>query len=43
MAGVDTTGGVELDRCMREILVYAFNAKRGKDTWEDKRGMAQRH
>ena len=37
VAGAGTTGGVELDRRMREILVDAFNAKRGKDTWEKKR------
>ena len=36
-----TTGGVELDRRMREILIDAFNAKTGKDVREDKRGMAK--
>jgi len=36
-----TTGGVELDRRMREILIDAFNAKTGKDIREDKRGMAK--
>lgn len=36
-----TTGGVELDRRMREILIDAFNAKTGRDIREDKRGMAK--
>jgi len=35
-----TTGGVELDRRMRDILIDAFDAKTGKDVQEDKRGMA---
>ncbi|KIM41799.1 hypothetical protein M413DRAFT_18744 [Hebeloma cylindrosporum] len=36
-----TTGGVELDRRMREILIDAFNAKTGRDIRQDKRGMAK--
>ena len=43
VAGAGTTGGVELDRRMREILVDAFNAKRGKDTWEEKRVVETGH
>jgi len=44
MAGVGydrTTGGVELDRRMREILIDAFSAKTGKDKREDNRGHGQ--
>jgi hypoxia up-regulated 1 len=36
-----TTGGTELDRRLREILIAAFNAKHKKDIREDKRGMAK--
>ncbi|KAJ7452165.1 Hsp70 protein-domain-containing protein [Mycena galericulata] len=36
-----TTGGTELDRRLREILIEAFNAKHKKDIREDKRGMAK--
>jgi hypoxia up-regulated 1 len=34
-------GGTELDRRMREILVYDFNTKHKKDIRKDKRGMAK--
>ncbi|TFK36492.1 Hsp70 protein-domain-containing protein [Crucibulum laeve] len=36
-----TTGGVELDRRLRDILIEAFNAKHKKDVRQDKRGMAK--
>lgn len=36
-----STGGVELDRRLRDILVNAFNAKAGRDVRQDKRGMAK--
>ncbi|KAF9481579.1 actin-like ATPase domain-containing protein [Pholiota conissans] len=36
-----TTGGVELDRRLREILIDAFNSKTRRDVREDKRGMAK--
>ena len=35
------TGGTELDRRMRDLLVRDFNAKYGKDIRTDKRGMAR--
>ncbi|KAF8124270.1 HSP70-domain-containing protein [Mycena galopus ATCC 62051] len=35
------TGGTELDRRLREILIEAFNTKHKKDIREDKRGMAK--
>ncbi|KAF7326636.1 Actin-like ATPase domain-containing protein [Mycena venus] len=35
------TGGTELDRRLREILIEAFNTKHHKDIREDKRGMAK--
>jgi hypoxia up-regulated 1 len=35
------TGGIELDRRMRQILIDMFNAKARKDIREDKRGMAK--
>ncbi|KAJ6630178.1 Hsp70 protein-domain-containing protein [Mycena sp. CBHHK59/15] len=35
------TGGTELDRRLRELLIDAFNAKNGRDIREDKRGMAK--
>ncbi|KAF8900168.1 Hsp70 protein-domain-containing protein [Gymnopilus junonius] len=35
------TGGVELDRRLRDILVEAFNSKTGRNVREDKRGMAK--
>jgi hypoxia up-regulated 1 len=36
-----TTGGNELDRRLREILISSFNAKYKKDIRSDKRGMAK--
>ncbi|KAJ6463417.1 Hsp70 protein-domain-containing protein [Mycena sanguinolenta] len=36
-----STGGTELDRRLREILIEAFNTKHKKDIREDKRGMAK--
>ncbi|KAJ7650569.1 Hsp70 protein-domain-containing protein [Roridomyces roridus] len=36
-----TTGGTELDRRLREILIDAFNTKHNKNIREDKRGMAK--
>ncbi|KAF7321064.1 hypothetical protein HMN09_00193800 [Mycena chlorophos] len=36
-----STGGTELDRRLREILIEAFNAKHGKDLRTDKRGLAK--
>lgn len=36
-----TTGGTELDRRLRDILVENFNAKHSKDIRTDKRGMAK--
>jgi hypoxia up-regulated 1 len=36
-----TTGGVELDRRLRELLIDAFNSKTKRDIREDKRGMAK--
>ncbi|KAJ7353363.1 Hsp70 protein-domain-containing protein [Mycena albidolilacea] len=35
------TGGTELDRRLREILIEAFNTKNNKDIREDKRGLAK--
>ncbi|GLB44149.1 putative heat shock protein 70 family protein [Lyophyllum shimeji] len=35
------TGGIELDRRMRQILVDTFNAKYNKDVREDKKAMAK--
>ena len=35
------SGGTELDRRMREILIDAFNAKTQRDVREDKRGMVK--
>ena len=35
------SGGTELDRRMREILIDAFNAKTKKDVREDKKGMVK--
>ncbi|KAJ6520608.1 Hsp70 protein-domain-containing protein [Mycena vulgaris] len=35
------TGGTELDRRLRELLIEAFNTKNKKDIREDKRGMAK--
>ncbi|KAJ7153570.1 Hsp70 protein-domain-containing protein [Mycena crocata] len=35
------TGGTELDRRLREILIEAFNAKNKRDIRDDKRGMAK--
>ncbi|KAK7055392.1 actin-like ATPase domain-containing protein [Favolaschia claudopus] len=35
------TGGTELDRRLREILIEAFNTKHKKNIREDKRGMAK--
>jgi hypoxia up-regulated 1 len=35
------TGGTELDRRLREILIEAFNTKNKKDIREDKRGLAK--
>ena len=36
-----STGGVELDRRLREILISDFNKKHKKDIRQDKRGMAK--
>lgn len=36
-----TTGGTELDRRLREILIENFNAKHKRNVREDKRGMAK--
>ncbi|KAF7297317.1 hypothetical protein MIND_00965000 [Mycena indigotica] len=36
-----STGGTELDRRLREILIEAFNAKHHKDIRTDKRGLAK--
>ncbi|KAM6493377.1 Heat shock protein 70 family [Amanita muscaria] len=36
-----TTGGTELDRRLREILIEGFNAKHGRDVRQDKKGMAK--
>ncbi|KDR78342.1 hypothetical protein GALMADRAFT_64912 [Galerina marginata CBS 339.88] len=36
-----STGGVELDRRLREILIEAFNTKHKRELREDKRGMAK--
>lgn len=36
-----TTGGTELDRRLREILIEAFNTKNKRDIHEDPRGMAK--
>lgn len=36
-----TTGGTELDRRLREILIEAFNTQHKRDIREDKRGMAK--
>lgn len=36
-----TTGGIELDRRLRELLIDAFNSKAKRDVREDKRGMAK--
>lgn len=36
-----TTGGTELDRRLREILIESFNTKHGKDVRQDKKGMAK--
>ena len=36
-----STGGVELDRRMREILIDGFNAKHGRDVRQDAKGMAK--
>ncbi|KAJ7057924.1 Hsp70 protein-domain-containing protein [Mycena amicta] len=36
-----STGGTELDRRLREILIEAFNAKHDKDIRTDKRGLAK--
>lgn len=36
-----STGGVELDRRLRELLVNDFNKKHKKEIREDKRGMAK--
>ncbi|CAK5271169.1 unnamed protein product [Mycena citricolor] len=36
-----STGGAELDRRLREILIETFNAKTKKDVRTDKRGMAK--
>ncbi len=35
------TGGIELDRRMREILIESFNAKHGRDVRKDAKGMAK--
>ncbi|KAJ6524581.1 Hsp70 protein-domain-containing protein [Mycena capillaripes] len=35
------TGGTELDRRLRELLIEAFNTKNKKDIREDQRGMAK--
>ncbi|KAF8346756.1 Hsp70 protein-domain-containing protein [Amanita rubescens] len=35
------TGGIELDRRMREILIESFNAKHGRDVRQDAKGMAK--
>ena len=35
------TGGLELDRRMRQILIEMFNAKSKRDIREDKKGMAK--
>ena len=36
-----STGGVELDRRLRELLINDFNKKHKKDIRQDKRGMAK--